>query len=133
MPPATLRNVDGREADTWMFTYNLNNQVTSAKEYSADSTTSTLLTQIDYGYDVFGDMISHGRQGTMTTEYAYDVSNATIGISDQVNPLYAELSGGTITDATFTTATATWRPARAPTLDGTAWLLTDYQGRWTKS
>ena len=71
----------GASADTWIFAYNLNNQVVSATEYSTATITATYLVQtIDYGYDVFGKMISRtvtpaGGSPT-TTKFAYNLARA---------------------------------------------------------
>ena len=115
----------GTATYTWDFTYNQNDQMISAEEHATASTTSTLLTEIAYGYDVFGDMISRTQtvSGTMTTDFAYDVSNGSI-----VHPLYAELNGsGDITEY-YLYANGTIAARTGGDTDGTAWLVTDYEG-----
>jgi RHS repeat-associated protein len=121
----------GAATYTWFFTYNLDNQVTSAKEYAAASTSSTLLQSVSNVYDVFGDLISRtvtpGGGGPTTTTFAYDVSGAGIGIDSHVNPVYAELSGGSITERYLYANGAIVARSGSDT-NGTAWLLTDYEG-----
>ena len=53
-----------------------------------------MLQQVNYVYDVLGDMLSRTVtiSGTSTTQkFAYDVSDASIGINAHVNPMWAEL------------------------------------------
>ena len=86
----------GSATTTWEYTYNLNNQVLSATEYSSGTTmtSATLLQTVTFAYDVFGNMIAQtttpGGGSPSTSQYAYD-----IGAGDQ---MYAALSAGNITE-----------------------------------
>ncbi len=110
---------------SWEFTYNLDNQMLSATEYSSGA---SLIQTITYAYNVFGDLVARTvtpAGGSPTTEdFAYDLAG-----SGQV---YAELSGGTVVERYLTAngsiiANAGTNTDGASSNTGTAWMLTDSQ------
>ena len=116
----------------WSYGYNLNNQVVLANEYG--SVGGTLLQSTAYGYDVFGDLLSESVtvSGTTTvTKFVYDVSNASVGINRQANPMLMELnSSGAVTERFVydPSGNVLARSGTSGSTYGTAWLLTDRLG-----
>ena len=113
----------------WTFGYNFNNQVTSAGQYSSSG---SLLQQVNYVYDVLGDMLSRTVtiSGNSTTQkFAYDVSGATVGINANVNPMWAELdAAGNIVTRYLIDDNGGLLARSGSGTYGTAWLLTDRLG-----
>ena len=79
-----ILSTDPDYGKAWKYTFNYENQLISAKEYSSDPDVSgsspTLLTEVDYVYDVYGNRIQTSTGGgaayvapVETTEYANSV------------------------------------------------------------
>jgi uncharacterized protein RhaS with RHS repeats len=65
-----IKKSKGASAETWVYTYDVNNQLLTAKDEATDG--GTLLGEVDYSYDVFGNRLSRTQfDGSMTT-VAYD-------------------------------------------------------------
>ena len=85
-----ILSTDPDYGKAWTYTFNYENQLISAKEYSSDPDVSgsspTLLTEVDYVYDVYGNRIQTSTGGgaayvapVETTEYA----NSVVAFSSQ--------------------------------------------------
>ena len=82
--------------ETWAYGYDFNNHLTSAVERRADG---TLIRQVTYTYDVFGNMVGRtvtAADGTATTtNYAYDRGKmwAALGANGTLQTRYLSLDG----------------------------------------
>ncbi len=90
-----IEKTQGVSAETWYYTYNNRNQMTSAIQYTAPG--GTLLENINYKYDVFGDLMTESvtaSSTTTTTNTAYRIANPTPRITETVNQAWADLDTG---------------------------------------
>jgi hypothetical protein len=76
----------GTNAQTWTYGYDNRNELTVAKEWSADpdaqGSGATVQFEVDYKYDAVGDRIQKKVNG-VATDFAYDRGNIWADVTDE--------------------------------------------------
>jgi RHS repeat-associated protein len=115
----------GSGLETWDYTYDLRNQLTEAQKY-----VGSLQQQVDYKYDVFGDLIDRNvtHSGLVHTKTAYEIVDPSPGITGSVNVVIADLdSGGSLTTR-YVPGDGVGEKIARSTVSTAYWVLADRQG-----
>jgi RHS repeat-associated protein len=118
----------GASLETWNYTYDLRNQLTKAEKHATDG--GTLQQQVDYKYDVYGNLVDRNVtvSGATHTKTAYEIVDPSPGITGSVNVAWADLdSGGSLTTRYVPGDRQGEKIARSTTSTD-YWLLADRQG-----
>jgi RHS repeat-associated protein len=118
---STTGALDGTATDITIYKWNEKNQMTAVDQYAtyADYVAGTDSSEIDYGYDAFGNMVSRSPSGISDSLefYVYDGANVALILNAYGGVIQRELDGAA--DQVFATEASG---------GGTNWLLTDNQG-----
>src|SRR5207302_8126559 len=110
----------GASAETWVYSYDTANHLTSAKQQATDG--GTLQMQATYAYDAFDNRLQKDvwtqAAGTTTTKFGYDGPDVWTDL-DASNNLKTRYLHGDAVDELF---------ARVGSTGTAAWYLQDWQG-----
>ncbi len=124
-----IEKTQGVSAETWYYTYNNRNQMTSAMQYTAPG--GTLLETVNYKYDVFGDLITESVTAsgtTTTTNTAFRIVNPSPGIVHDVNQALADLNTSDALLTRYLFDNLSTSPIAYLNSGGVVWLLKDNLG-----
>ena len=126
---STTGALDGTATDITTYKWNEKNQLTAVDQYStyADYLAGTDSSEIDYGYDAFGNMVSRspsGISGESPEFFVYDGGNVALILDSDGGVIQRNLDGAV--DQVFASEAGTASSTLTPgTVD---WFMTDNQG-----